>query len=85
MALTDPCQRTIAKEWGVFGVRANTVAYGMIETRLTADKAEGASIEVDGKKISLGVPKPAAPAPGPNPIPLQRAGRPDEAGSAVLL
>lgn len=25
--------KTIAKEWGVFGVRANTVAFGFIQTR----------------------------------------------------
>lgn len=25
--------KTIAKEWGPFGVRANTVAYGMVHTR----------------------------------------------------
>ncbi|KAF8330346.1 short-chain dehydrogenase/reductase SDR [Cantharellus anzutake] len=85
--------KTIAKEWGSFGVRANTVAYGFIETRLTANKADGASIEIGGKKIALGVPKPAAPTgdkkaaapPVPNPIPLQRGGTPDEAGAAILF
>ena len=25
--------KTIAKEWGPFGVRANTVAYGLVHTR----------------------------------------------------
>jgi 3-oxoacyl-[acyl-carrier protein] reductase len=25
--------KTIAKEWGPFGVRANTIAYGMVHTR----------------------------------------------------
>lgn len=25
--------KTIAKEWGVFGVRANTVAFGFVQTR----------------------------------------------------
>ncbi|KAJ4300549.1 hypothetical protein N0V88_003227 [Collariella sp. IMI 366227] len=33
--------KTIAKEWGpAFGVRANTVAFGHIDTRLTGAKAE---------------------------------------------
>merc|ERR1711977_199338 len=31
--------KTIAKEWGSFGVRCNTVAYGYILTRLTQAKA----------------------------------------------
>ena len=35
--------KTIAKEWGpAFGVRANTVAFGYIMTRLTAAKEIGA-------------------------------------------
>ena len=75
--------RTIAKEWGGFGVRANTVAYGFIETRLTANKAAGGSIEIEGKKIALGVPKSATLPAGF--IPLQRPGTSDEAGAAVLL
>lgn len=29
--------KTIAKEWGPFGVRANTVAFGLIHTRYVAD------------------------------------------------
>jgi 3-oxoacyl-[acyl-carrier protein] reductase len=92
--------KTIAKEWGVFGVRANTVAYGLIETRLTANKASGESITIGGQKIALGVPggkdkpsadkkaAPAAPAPkpaGPHPIPLQRGGSADEAAAAILF
>ncbi|KAF8306822.1 short-chain dehydrogenase/reductase SDR [Clavulina sp. PMI_390] len=84
--------KTLAKEWGIFNVRANTVAYGFIETRLTAAKSAGASITVDGKTIALGVPgggPHAAPgdkkSAGPNPIPLQRPGNADEAGAAILF
>ncbi|KAJ7744191.1 hypothetical protein B0H16DRAFT_1560442 [Mycena metata] len=79
--------KTIAKEWGPFGVRANTVAFGLIHTRLTAAKEAGATMEIDGKKVALGVPgatpeSRAATAPG---IPLQRGGTPDEAAAAVLF
>lgn len=48
--------KTIAKEWGPFGVRSNTVAFGWINTRLTAAKEAGASMEVNGKKVALGIP-----------------------------
>ncbi|KAJ7152396.1 hypothetical protein C8R46DRAFT_1121191 [Mycena filopes] len=79
--------KTIAKEWGSFGVRANTVAFGLIHTRLTAAKEAGTTIEIDGKKVALGVPgatpeSRAAAAPG---IPLQRGGTPEEAAAAVLF
>ncbi|TDL22354.1 short-chain dehydrogenase/reductase SDR [Rickenella mellea] len=80
--------KTIAKEWGVFGVRANTVAFGFIQTRLTAAKEAGATIVVDGKSVALGIPgggKQAdanKPVPG---IPLGRGATPDEAANSVLF
>ncbi|KAF8599262.1 short-chain dehydrogenase/reductase SDR [Ceratobasidium sp. AG-I] len=78
--------KTIAKEWGAFGVRANTVAFGYIQTRLTAAKGGDNTIVVDGKQIALGIPgrekQPEGPVPG---IPLGRPGTPDEAAAAVLF
>ncbi len=43
--------KTIAKEWGpTFGVRANTIAYGQIATRLTSAKEQGGHVTLgDGK------------------------------------
>ncbi|KAJ7223525.1 hypothetical protein GGX14DRAFT_165070 [Mycena pura] len=78
--------KTIAKEWGPFGVRANTVAFGLIHTRLTDAKEHGATMEIDGKKVALGVPgaTPATPKNAPN-IPLRRGGTPEEAAAAVLF
>jgi len=84
--------KTIAKEWGIFGVRANTVAFGYILTRLTAAKEEGAAIEIGGKKVALGIPGAKSPAttgsvdPKSYPlIPLARPGTADEAAAAVLF
>ncbi|KAF4960627.1 hypothetical protein FGADI_795 [Fusarium gaditjirri] len=81
--------KTIAKEWGPsFGVRANTVAFGHILTRLTAAKEDGAFVTgPDGEKIALGIPTKQMQAAGDNAhadIPLRRAGTATEAASAVL-
>ncbi|KAJ7160594.1 hypothetical protein C8R43DRAFT_993403 [Mycena crocata] len=80
--------KTIAKEWGPFGVRANTIAFGLVHTRLTAAKEAGVSLTIDGKQVALGVPgaPPAteAPANAPN-IPLRRGASPDEAAGGMLF
>ncbi|KAF2028018.1 NAD(P)-binding protein [Setomelanomma holmii] len=82
--------KTIAKEWGPqFGVRCNTVAFGHIQTRLTAAKEAGAFVTTpDGEKVALGIPqaqKASMPKGMENiDIPLRRAGTATEAASAVL-
>ncbi|MCJ1253212.1 hypothetical protein MMC24_001023 [Lignoscripta atroalba] len=50
---------TPSQEWGPqFGVRANTIAFGHILTRLTAAKEAGAFITTpDGEKVALGIPR----------------------------
>merc|ERR1712093_221998 len=82
--------KTIAKEWGSFGVRCNTVAYGYILTRLTQAKEDGASITVGGKQVALGIPTGGASASKAGvksmpDIPLGRAGNADEAAAAMLF
>ncbi|KAF5022498.1 hypothetical protein F66182_5470 [Fusarium sp. NRRL 66182] len=81
--------KTIAKEWGpAFGVRANTIAFGHIATRLTAAKEDGAFVTgPDGEKIALGIPAKQREVTGENAhadIPLRRPGTAAEAASAVL-
>ncbi|TKX26311.1 enoyl-(acyl carrier protein) reductase-like protein 1 [Elsinoe australis] len=83
--------KTIAKEWGpAFGVRANTIAFGHIMTRLTAAKEEGAFVTTpDGQKVALGIPQAqkAAREGGQTAfkdIPLGRAGTATEAASSIL-
>jgi len=76
--------KTIAKEWGMFGIRCNTIAFGRIETRLTADKEKGATIKVGNEEIKLGIPKQLS-AGVLDHIPLRRAGSPVEAASGILF
>ena len=44
--------KTVAREWGAFNIRCNAIAYGFIATRLTASKDDGASISVNGEKVT---------------------------------
>lgn len=48
--------KTVAREWGAFGIRCNAVAFGFIETRMTREKGSSESIEVDGELVRLGMP-----------------------------
>jgi len=83
--------RTIAKEWGpAFGVRANTIAFGYVTTRLTAAKEDGAFITTpDGTKVALGIPGKQlddrkGEANSYPDIPLRRPASPEEAARAIL-
>ena len=49
--------KTLAKEWGQFKVNCNAVAFGFVETRLTAEKAADNVIDVDGERVQLGIPQ----------------------------
>lgn len=81
--------KTIAKEWGpAFGVRANTIAFGHILTRLTGAKEKGGFVTgPDGEKIALGIPGKQMEALGDAAyadIALRRAGSATEAASSIL-
>ncbi|KUI68106.1 3-oxoacyl-[acyl-carrier-protein] reductase FabG [Cytospora mali] len=79
--------KTIAKEWGpAFGVRANTVAFGHILTRLTQAKEKGAFVTgPTGEKIALGIPAAQQATRDQHlDIPLRRPGTASEAASVVL-
>ena len=50
--------KTLAKEWGGFKINVNAVAFGFVETRLTAAKEDGDNVmEIGGEKIQLGIPE----------------------------
>lgn len=77
--------RALAKEWGRYRVNVNAVAFGLIETRLTTAPAHGgASIEVEGRQIAVGI-NPDAFANLARIIPLGRAGTPEDAAGAIYL
>ncbi|NGX05732.1 SDR family oxidoreductase [Mycobacteroides franklinii] len=77
--------KTLAKEWGRYNVTVNTVAFGLIKTRLTSTPAGGdGTIDVGGKEIKVGV-NPNLLAAMEQMIPLGRGGEPSEAAGAVYL
>ena len=43
--------KTLAKEWGQFKINVNAVAFGYIETRLTASKDADNVMEIGGEKV----------------------------------
>jgi 3-oxoacyl-[acyl-carrier protein] reductase len=48
--------KTLAKEWGQFKINVNAVAFGYIETRLTATKDEQNVAQIAGEQVQLGIP-----------------------------
>ena len=76
--------KTLAKEWGQFKVNVIAVAFGFVETRLTAAKEEGGKIELEGKEIQLGIPEQMR-AMAAMMIPLGRPASPDEAAGPVFF
>ncbi|MHB1128053.1 MAG: SDR family NAD(P)-dependent oxidoreductase [Bacillota bacterium] len=76
--------KTIAKEWGPYGVNCNSIAFGWVETRLTMAKENTQPLKRDGKEIPIGI-------PGANieamktVIPLRRAGTPEDAAGVMLF
>jgi 3-oxoacyl-[acyl-carrier protein] reductase len=77
--------KAMAKEWGRYKVNVNSVAFGLIKTRLTeADADAGASIDIEGQKIRVGV-NPQILKNAEAMIPLGRGGTPQEAAGAVYM
>src|SRR3954470_7898711 len=76
--------KTLAKEWGQFRVNVNAVAFGFIETRLTAAKSEDTVAEIGGEKVQLGIPEQMRQMAAMI-IPLQRAGTPEEAAGGIFF
>ena len=76
--------KTLAKEWGGFKINVNAVAFGFVETRLTASKEEGGKIEIEGREIDLGIPEQMRQLAAAI-IPLGRGATPEEAAGPVFF
>jgi len=77
--------KTLSKEWGRYQVNVNSVAFGLIETRLSQRLNQPeANIEIQGKRIAVGI-QPAVLDNIARTCPLGRAGTVEEAAGAVLF
>ncbi|MEZ5647071.1 MAG: SDR family oxidoreductase [Burkholderiaceae bacterium] len=77
--------KAMAKEWGRYKVNVNSVAFGLIMTRLTEAAADvDAKIDIAGQQIKVGV-NPQVLKNAEALIPLGRGGTPEEAAGAVYL
>jgi 3-oxoacyl-[acyl-carrier protein] reductase len=78
--------KTMAKEWGRYGVNVNCVAFGWIKTRMTKPAGSGQEevFSTHGVDIKMGV-NPELLDAMSKMIPLGRGGTPEEAAGAVYL
>lgn len=78
--------KTLAKEWGRYNTTVNSVAFGLIQTRLTKplDKGDGGLVDVGGREVKFGV-QAGRLAALSQMIPLGRGGTPEEAAGSVYL
>jgi 3-oxoacyl-[acyl-carrier protein] reductase len=76
--------KTLAKEWGQFKINVNAVAFGFVETRLTAAKESGNTMTKDGEEIQLGIPEQMRQMASML-IPLGRPASPEEAAGPVFF
>ena len=76
--------KTLAKEWGQFKINVNAVAFGFIDTRLTAAKDEDNTMRIGGQTVQLGIPEQLR-GMSSLVIPLGRPGTPEEAAGGVFF
>jgi 3-oxoacyl-[acyl-carrier protein] reductase len=77
--------KTLSKEWGRYKVNVNCVAFGLIETRMTAVFADKpVETRVGERVMQMGV-SPDVLSSLRKMIPLGRAGTPEDAAGAVYL
>ena len=77
--------KTFAREWGPFKVNVNAVAFGFVETRLTAALEEsGETIRRGEAEIRLGIPEKMRELAGTL-IPLGRPATPQEAAGPIFF
>ncbi|HEX5413713.1 MAG TPA: SDR family oxidoreductase [Terriglobia bacterium] len=76
--------KTLAREWGPVNIQVNAAAFGLIDTRLTAPKEDGESIEWQHSEVKLGIPARMREA-AIHTIPMGRPGTPEEAAGVIFF
>ena len=76
--------KTLAREWGPLKINVNAVAFGFVETRLTAAADEGETFSLGELEIPLGIPERNRERAS-TVIPLGRGARPEEAAGAIFF
>lgn len=76
--------KTMAKEWGRYDVTVNCVAFGMIDTRIAGDVANGETVQIGEERIRVGINSDVRNRIEAT-IPLGRAGTVEEAAGAIYL
>ncbi len=76
--------KTLAKEWGGFKVNVNAVAFGFVETRMTAAKENAETFHKDELEIPMGIPEQLRSMAAMM-IPLGRPATPEEAAGGVFF
>jgi 3-oxoacyl-[acyl-carrier protein] reductase len=76
--------KTLAREWGPFKVNVNAVAFGFVETRLTAAADDGETFVKDSVEIPLGIPAKMRELASTL-IPLGRPATPEDAAGPIFF
>jgi 3-oxoacyl-[acyl-carrier protein] reductase len=76
--------KALAREWGQFKINVNAVAFGFIETRLTAPKTEDSVADIGGEKVKVGIPEQMREM-AKTLIAIGRPGTPEEAAGGVFF
>jgi len=76
--------RTLAQEWGRLHVTVNAVAFGFIDTRLTAAADHDQTVTIGQREHRVGF-RPEQAEAFERQIPMGRKGTPDEAAAGALL
>ena len=76
--------KTLAREWGPLKINVNAVAFGFVETRLTAASDDGETFSLGDVEIPLGIPERNRERAS-TVIPLGRGAMPEEAAGAIFF
>jgi 3-oxoacyl-[acyl-carrier protein] reductase len=76
--------KTLAREWGGYKVNVNAVAFGVIDTRLTAAKTDDTKIAIGDREIQVGIPEQAKAAMSAA-IAIGRPGTAQEAAGGIAF